>query len=636
MAGCPGSNGCRHAATILRHRLMYDRQPTRGRVLQSRQRIARVWIHQREVVAIVAAGIPVPAVAAGAQGASVAPVHPLVGRSVVATTYGIVATSQPLASMAGIQILERGGNAIDAAIAANATIGLMEPMMNGMGGDLFAIVYEAKTGKLYGLNSGGWAPTGLTPELVNARGAAHPGETGVPRMPNRGIYTVTVPGAVAGWDALRERFGHLPFSTILAPAIHYAESGFPVSEVDARMWGEAQVLLSADPGASATYLPGGHAPAAGTLFRNRDLAASLRAIAAHGRDGFYRGHTADALVAFSHAEGGTLTPADLTEFQPEWVTPVQTTYRGWTVSELPPNTQGVGALMMLNIMERFPLGEYGFHSARALHVMIEAKKLAYADVLRYVGDPRFSEIPVQAMLSKDHAAARAALIDPQRAQCDVQPSTLAGAKPPAGSETIYLSVVDRAGNIVSLIQSNYSAFGSGLVAPGTGFVLQNRGALFSLAAGQANTLAPHKRPLHTLIPGFMQKGDTRIGFGIMGGWNQAQAHAQFVAGIADFGLDIQEALEAGRFTKPTFAGCDVEIESLVSDSARSSLTALGHQLKVLPPRTGEFGYGQAVMSDSAGVHFGASDPRHDGAAIPEGPGDAFPLPPAVTPHRTGS
>lgn len=589
---------------------------------RSRQSVARGWFPRHAVVAIVTAAGSAASLVAGAQGTAGDPARPVVGRSVVATKYGIVATSQPLASMAGVQILERGGNAIDAAIAANAAIGLMEPMMNGMGGDLFAIVYDANTGHLYGLNSSGWAPTGLTPEFIVARGAAQ----SATRMPDRGIYTVTVPGAVAGWDALRQRFGRLPLATILAPAIHYADTGFPVSEVDARMWAEKEAGLLADPGARATYLPGGHAPVAGTIFRNPDLAASLRAIAAHGRDGFYRGPTADALVAFSHAQGGTLTASDLSEFQPEWVTPIQTTYRGWTVSELPPNTQGVGALMMLNIMERFPLHEYGFHSARALHVMIEAKKLAYADVLRYVGDPRFSHIPVEEMLSKTRAVDRAALIDPQHAQCDVRPSTLAGAPPPAGSETIYLSVIDRAGNIVSLIQSNYSAFGSGLVAPGTGFVLQNRGALFTVAPGQPNTLAPHKRPLHTLIPGFMQKDDVRIGFGIMGGWNQAQAHAQFVADIADFGLTIQEALEAGRFTKGTFAGCDVQIESLVSDSARRELTALGHQLTVMPPRTGDFGYGQAVMSNSSAVHFGASDPRHDGAAIPEGPKIPGPAP----------
>jgi gamma-glutamyltranspeptidase / glutathione hydrolase len=537
------------------------------------------------------------------------PARPPVGRSVVATRDGIVASSHPLASMAGVRMLERGGSAADAAIAANAALGLMEPMMNGMGGDLFAIVYDAKTDRLYGLNSSGWAPAGMTPALFTARGLQH--------VPVRGIMSVTVPGAVAGWDALRQRFGRLPLSTILAPAIHYAEHGFPVSEVDARLWAESAPLLMEDPGARATYLPGGHAPASGTLFRNRDLGASLRAVAEHGRDGFYRGRTAEAIVSFARAQGSPLAPADLAEFQPEWVTPIHTTYHGWTVSELPPNTQGVGALMMLNIMEHFPLREYGFHSARALHVMIEAKKLAYADVLRYVGDPRFGRLPVDEMLSKTHAAARAALIDPQRARCDVTPSQLVSAAQP-GSETIYLTAIDRDGNIVSLIQSNFQEFGSGLVAPGTGFALQDRGALFTLEPGQPNTLAPRKRPLHTLIPGFMQKDGTRIGFGIMGGWNQAQAHAQFVADIADFGLTIQEALEAGRFTKPTFTGCDVEVEALVPAATRAALTALGHEIRVVPPRTSTFGYGQAVMSDSAGVHFGASDPRHDGAAVPEG------------------
>lgn len=563
------------------------------------------------VAVTVAAGSGLGAGHAAAQADTASPARPVVGRSVVATRYGIVASSQPLASMAGVRTLERGGNAVDAAIAANATIGLMEPMMNGIGGDLFAIVYDAKTHRLYGLNSSGWAATGLTPDLLAARG--------VREMPVRGILPVTVPGAVAGWDALRARFGRLPFATILAPAIHYAEAGFPVSEVDAAMWAGEVALLSADPGARATYLPGGRPPRAGMIFRNPDLAASLKAIAAHGRDGFYRGRTADALVAFARAQGSPLSASDLAEFQPEWVTPIQTRYRGWTVSELPPNTQGIGALMMLNIMERFPLRDYGFHSARALHVMIEAKKLAYADVLRYVGDPRFGQVPVEEMLSKAHGTAQAARIDPSRAQCDVTPSELASSAPGKGSETIYLSVIDRDGTIVSLIQSNYELFGSGLVAPGTGFVLQDRGALFTLEPGRVNTLAPRKRPLHTLIPGFMEKDGVRIGFGIMGGWNQAQAHAQFVADVADFDLTIQEALEAGRFTKPTFQGCDVEVESLVPAATRAELTVLGHQVKVVPPRTGVFGYGQAVMSDSAHVHFGASDPRHDGAAVPEGP-----------------
>jgi len=314
-----------------------------------------------------------------------------------------------------------------------------------------------------------------------------------------------------------------------------------------------------------------------------------------------------------------MTAADLADFRPEWVTPIHTTYHGWTVSELPPNTQGIAALMMLNIMAQFPMQEYGFHSSRALHVMIEAKQLAYADMLRYDGDPRFSNVPVDALLSTAHGAERARLIDPAHAHCDVDPSTPSSLATTAGSETIYLSVIDHDGNIVSLIQSNYSSFGSGLVVPGTGFALQNRGALFTLEPNQPNTLAPRKRPLHTLIPGFMEKDRVRIGFGIMGGWNQAQAHAQFVADIADFGLNIQEALEAGRFTKLDFPGCDVAIEALVPDSIRAALARLGHEVRVVPPRsTDAFGFGQAVMSAPDGAHFGASDPRHDGEAIPEG------------------
>ncbi len=549
---------------------------------------------------------------AGAQSVdSLHPARPLVGRSVVATRYGIVATSQPLASLAGVQMLERGGSAADAVIAANAILGLVEPMMNGMGGDLFAIVYDAKSRRLYGLNASGWAPAGLTPALLAARGYQE--------MPHRGILAVTVPGAVAGWDALRRRFGRLPFSTSLAPAIRYANEGFPVTEVDARMWAEGAAGIAADPGAHTTYLPQGRAPGAGTIFRNPDLAASLRSVAEHGRDAFYREPIGAALVAFASAAGSPMTAADLADFEPEWVTPIQTTYRGWTVSELPPNTQGVAALMMLNIMQQFPMREYGFHSSRALHVMIEAKKLAYADMLRYVGDPHLATVPVSALVSKAHGVERARLIDPQHAQCEVGPSQLASVARTAGSETVYLTAIDRDGNIVSLIQSNYSGFGSGLVVPGTGFALQNRGALFTLEPGQPNTLAPHKRPLHTLIPGFMEKDGVRIGFGIMGGWNQAQAHAQFVADIADFGLTIQEALEAGRFTKLDFTGCGVAVEALVPDSTRAALAALGHEIRVIPARSSaSFGFGQAVMSTPDGVHFGASDPRHDGAAIPEG------------------
>jgi gamma-glutamyltranspeptidase/glutathione hydrolase len=289
------------------------------------------------------------------------------------------------------------------------------------------------------------------------------------------------------------------------------------------------------------------------------------------------------------------------------------------VHELPPNTQGIAALMMLNLMERFPIAEYGLASTKALHVMIEAKKLAYADMLRHVADPKFSQVPVASMLSRANAEARAALINPARAACTVEPSKFSGLTDGHGGDTIYLSVIDRDGNIVSLIQSLYSSFGSGLVAPGTGVMLHNRGALFTMEDGHPNQVAPRKRPLHTIIPAFMEKGDIKIGFGIMGGFNQAQAHAQFASHVADFGLDVQEALEVGRFTKGSFSGCDVDVEALISESVRKELAALGHEVRTVQPRSGTFGFGQAVMSNGTGVHFAGSEPRHDGAAIPEAP-----------------
>jgi gamma-glutamyltranspeptidase/glutathione hydrolase len=540
------------------------------------------------------------------------PARPVVGRSIVATTFGIVAASQPLAARAGVQILERGGNAIDAAIAANATIGLMEPTGNGIGGDLFVIYYEAKSGTVHGLNASGWAPAGLTADLLLSKG--------LKEMPQRDIHAVTVPGVVAGWDAMRRRFGTKPFAELLAPAIYYAKNGFPLSENIARGWANSVKMHSAHPNSSKTFLvDGARAPRPGEVFRNPDLAASLQRIADAGRDGYYRGATAEAILAISRERGGTMTAADLEEFQPEWVTPIRTSYRGWNVYEIGPNTQGIAALMMLNLMEQYPIGEYGFHSTNALHTMIEAKKLAYADMLRYVGDPKFSQVPVEALLSRPRAVDRARLIDPAKANCQVAPARLPGVTDAQGSDTIYMSVIDKDGNIVSLIQSNYSGFGSGLVPPGTGFMLHNRGALFTLEKGQPNTLAPRKRPLHTIIPAFMENGERRIGFGIMGGWNQAQAHAQFVSNIVDHGLTLQEALEAGRFTKGSFEGCDVSVESLVPDRVRADLKSRGHDVRVVAPRSGSFGYGQAVMSVPGGVHFGASDPRHDGAAIPQAP-----------------
>lgn len=538
--------------------------------------------------------------------------RPVVGRSVVAATLGIVAASQPLAARAGVQMLERGGNAIDAAIAANATIGLMEPTGNGIGGDLFILYYEAKTNTVHGLNASGWSPSGLTVELLQSKG--------LKTMPQRGIYSVTVPGVVAGWDSMRARFGTKPFSELLAPAIYYAENGFPLSERTASSWANSVKMHSEHPNSRKTYLVDGtRAPKAGEVFKNPDLAGSLRLIAQHGRDGYYKGKTADAILTISREQGGTMTAADLAEYEPEWVTPIETSYRGWNVYEIGPNTQGIAALMMLNLMEPYTIGAYGFHSANALHVMIEAKKLAYADMLRYVGDPRFSRIPVNELLSKPRATQRARSIDLARAACKVEPAVLSGVTDAQGNDTIYMSVIDKDGNIVSLIQSNYSGFGSGLVPPGTGFMLQNRGGLFSLEKGQPNTLEPHKRPLHTIIPAFMERGDQRIGFGIMGGWNQGQAHAQFVSNIADYGFTIQEALEAGRFTKGSFDGCDLQIEALVPETIRAELGSRGHELRVVAPRSGTFGYGQAVMSGPGGVHFGASEPRHDGAAIPEAP-----------------
>ena len=561
------------------------------------------------LAALAGAGNATPTVA---QEQAARPAGPVVGRSVVATTFGIVAASQPLAARAGVQILERGGNAIDAAIAANAAIGLMEPTGNGLGGDLFIIYYEAKTGTVHGLNSSGWAPTGFTVDYLASKG--------ITKMPQRGIYSVTVPGVAAGWHAMREKFGTKPMSELLAPAIYYAENGFPLSETIAAGWGRSEKMLSEHPNSRHTYLVDGkRAPKAGEVFRNPDLAGSLRLIAEQGRDGYYKGKTAEAILQISREQGGTMTAADLSEFSPEWVTPIKTSYRGWNVYEIGPQTQGISALMMLNLMEPYPIAEYGFHSANALHVMIEAKKLAYADMLRYIGDPRFSRNPVDALLSKPRAVDRAKLINAAKAACQVEPAKLPGITDAQGHDTIYMSAIDKDGNIVSLIQSNYSGFGSGLVPTGTGFMLQNRGGLFSLDKNRPNTLEPHKRPLHTIIPAFMEKGDQRIGFGIMGGWNQGQAHVQFVSNIVDYGMTIQQALEAGRFTKGSFEGCDVDIESLVPEKTRAELTSRGHVLRVVQPRSGSFGYGQAVMSGPGGVHFGASEPRHDGAAIPQAP-----------------
>jgi gamma-glutamyltranspeptidase / glutathione hydrolase len=532
------------------------------------------------------------------------------GRSMVVTKLGIVAAPQFLASQAGAHILEQGGNAVDAAIAANAVMGVVQPYVNGMGGDLFAIFYDAKTGKLYGLNSSGWTPKGLTIEYLKSHGVDH--------INPIGVETIDIPGTVAGWDALRGRFGKLPFSEILAPAIYYAQNGFPLAERNARYW-VAKSLMQ-QPGYKETYVPNGFAPKVGDEFKNPALANSLRQVAEHGRDAFYNGPMTETMVRFLQAQGGTHTLEDFRDFQPEWVEPISTTYRGWTVYELPPNEQGIAALTMLNIMEEFPIGQYAHNSADALQVMIEAKKLAYADMYKYVGDPRFTPVPVKEMLSKELAKKRAALIKMDKAACEVVPSDIEKMLDAHGNSTIYLSAIDKDGNIVSLIQSNFAGYGTGMVAPGLGFSFHNRGAGFQLTPGLPNSLAGRKRPLHTIIPAFMEKDDIHIGFGIMGGWNQAQAHAQFVANVVDYGMNVQAALEQPRFTKGTFEGCDVQMENAIPQSVRDDLTKRGHQIELLEPFSFTVGQGEAVVRDSKrNVNFAGADPRSDGEAIPQEP-----------------
>jgi gamma-glutamyltranspeptidase/glutathione hydrolase len=532
------------------------------------------------------------------------------GRSMVVSKFGIVSTPQFLASQAGAHILEEGGNAIDAAIAANAVMGVVQPYVNGIGGDLFMVYYEARTGKLCGLNSSGWTPKALTIDYLKSKG--------ITSINPIGVETIDIPGAVAGWDAMRTRFGTLPFSQLLAPAIYYAQNGFPLAERNARYWVSKRLLDQ--PGYKETYDIWPEAPKPGDLFRNPALANSLRQIAAHGRDAYYNGPMTETMVKFLDAHGGVHTLEDFRDFQPEWVEPVSTTYRGWTVYELPPNGQGIAALSMLNIMEHFPLTQYGHNSVDAMHVMIEAKKLAYADMYKYVGDPRFTPIPVAQLISKDLAAQRAKLIDMNKASCRVVPSDIETELDKHGNSTIYLSTIDKDGNIVSLIQSNYAGYGTGLVAPGLGFSFQDRGAGFQLTPSLPNSLAGHKRPLHTIIPAFMQKGDIHIGFGIMGGWNQAQAHAQFVSNIVDFGMNVQAALEQPRFTKETFEGCDVEMEETIPPDVRAGLAQRGHQIKLLPPFSFTVGQGAAVVRDNRRqVNFAAGDPRSDGAAIPQEP-----------------
>ncbi len=531
------------------------------------------------------------------------------GRSMVVTDRGIVATSHYLASQAGADILRRGGSAMDAAIAANAVLGVTEPMMNGIGGDLFLLYWDAKTGKLYGLNASGWAPRQLSIDHLKKKG--------VISMPEDGIDSVTVPGAVEGWSKAHQRFGRLPWKDLFPSAIHYAEQGYFVPEVVQGYWKGAREKLDQTPEAKRIFLPGGHVPELGEKFSNPDLGKTLRLIAEQGRDAFYRGEIAQAILKTSSALGGTMQADDLAEFSAEWVEPISIDYRGWKVYELPPNGQGMAALEMLNVMSNFQPDPAGPQGTTELHKKIEAMKLAYTDLYRYNADPRFAKVPVQGLLSKTYAAERAALINPDKANC----ATASGN--PAKSDTTYLSVVDKDGNIVSLIQSLYDAFGSGVAVQGRGFILQDRGGLFVLDPSHPNALAPRKRPFHTIIPAFMEHGDTHIGFGIMGGSNQPLAHAQFVSNVVDYGMNVQAALEAPRFTiagSDEPIGCRLLIESRVKPEVVEQLRQKGHNLVVRKEYSSTMGRGQAVLHNSStGTNFAASDPRADGSAEPEPP-----------------
>jgi gamma-glutamyltranspeptidase / glutathione hydrolase len=548
------------------------------------------------------------------------------GRSMVITDRGIVATSHYLASQAGAEILARGGSAMDAAIAANTVLGVTEPMMNGIGGDLFLIYWEAKTGKLYGLNSSGWAPRKLSVEFL----AQH----GVTSMPHVGIHSVTVPGAVEGWSQAHHRFGRLPWKELFQSAIYYAEHGYAVPEVVHEYWVPEEAKMQKTEEARRVFLPGGKVPELGARFLNPDLAKALRLVAEQGKDAFYKGPIAQAIVQTSSSFGGAMQLDDLAEFSAEWVEPISIEYRGWKIYELPPNVQGMAALEMLNIMSNFQPDKDGPQGTIELHKKIEAMKLAYSDLYRYNADSRFAKVPVKGLLSKEYGAQRAALINPDKADCNP------GAGHPSTSDTTYLAAVDKEGNIASLIQSNYSAFGSGIVVNGMGFPLQNRGALFVLDPRHPNVLQPRKRPFHTIIPAFMERGDVHIGFGIMGGANQPLAHAQFVSNLVDYGMNVQAALEAPRFTVPgNDLTCDIVIESRVKPDVLQALREKGHKLNVRKEYTVLMGRGQAILHDSkTGMNFAGSDPRADGVAEPEPieSGDRRdPTPSRATPARAG-
>jgi gamma-glutamyltranspeptidase/glutathione hydrolase len=568
---------------------------------------------------------------------------PFATRSEVLARHGMVCTSVPAATQVGLDILKRGGNAVDAAIAANATLGLMEPVSNGIGGDLFAIVYSAKENKLYGINGSGRSPLGLSYEQMKAELDKLHRKT----IPPRGMLPISVPGTVDAWSELHKKFGKLKFSDDLAPAVKYAEEGFPVTELIAFYWHFGPEVYKDLPGGFLeTYtLDGkGRTPAKGDIFKNPALAKTLRLIGEKGRDAFYKGEVADKIDKFMRENGGFLRKADFEKHTSTWVDPVSTNYRGYDVFELPPNGQGIATLQILNILEGFDLKSMGRNSAETLHAMIEAKKIAWADRAKFYADPEFAKIPLAGLLSKEYAGERRKLIDPGHAAKAVE----AGVPPANGAEsqatreplqdsaatpkrspvddgdTIYMCTADDEGNMVSLIQSNYRGMGSGIVVPGLGFMFQDRGELFSMEPGHANVYAPGKRPFHTIIPGFVMKdGKPWEAFGVMGGGMQPQGHVQVLTNQIDFGLNAQEAGDASRWqhegdNEPTGEkmekGGYVEVESGIPYEIVRELEKRGHEVRF---DVGGYGGYQAIkveLHDGQRVYVGASESRKDGQA----------------------
>ena len=536
--------------------------------------------------------------------------NPRATRSVVLARNGIIATSQPLASAAGLAVLQQGGNAIDAAVTAAAVLSVVEPTMNGIGGDLFALVYDPKTKSVRALNASGRAPAAATIEEFKRRNLGS--------MPYRGELSVSVPGVVDGWSELLAKHGTITLEQALQPAIRYAKDGYAVSEIISYQWQDQQSTLARDPAAAATFLIDGRAPRPGEVFSNPKLAASLELIAKGGRDAFYKGPIAKAIGDDMARRKGLLTTADLAAHTSDWTDAISTPYKGHQVLEFPPNTQGAVALEMLNILEGYDLKALGHNSAAYLHLLVESKKIAFADRDAWLADPAATPPDaLRRMISKDYAAERRKEINPDRAAREYKPLSIGGPSAPgeehpvAHGDTVYLTAADKDGNVISLIQSLYEAFGSGIVAGDTGIALHNRGSLFSLRAGHPNALAPGKRPFHTLVPAMVLKdGRPWLSFGVMGGDMQPQGHVQVLLNLIEFGMNVQEAGEAPRF-RHTSNG--LALESAISPEARFGLDARGHRLIT---SIGAFGGFQGILIDpKTGVLMGGSDPRKDGLAI---------------------